>query len=55
MEDAVGAEERAYWALEAQRRTLDVEAARARNDAPHLLAEALLRLREAKERLATLE
>lgn len=54
MDDAIIAEEQAYWALEVQRRTTDVEAARARGDAPHLLAGAELRLREANERLAAI-
>ncbi|RYY05509.1 MAG: hypothetical protein EON55_26320 [Alphaproteobacteria bacterium] len=54
MDDAIIAEERAYWTLEVQRRTTDVEAARARGDAPHLLAGAELRLREAAERLAAM-
>ncbi len=54
MNDALIAEERAYWAMEVQRRTTDVEAARGHGDAPHLLAGAELRLREAVERLAAM-
>ncbi len=54
MDDAITAEERAYWTLEVQRRTIDVEAARTRGDAPHLLAGAEVRLREAVERLAAM-
>lgn len=52
MDDAVVAEERAYWINEVRLRGLDVEAARMRGDAPHILAGATLRLREAEERLA---
>lgn len=37
MDDAIGAQERAYWVREVLRRTLDLEAARNRSDAPHLL------------------
>lgn len=48
---AIIAEERAYWTAQVQGRTADVEAARARGGAPHLLAGAELRLREATERL----
>ena len=51
MEDAFSVEEKAYWTCEAQRRSPDVEAARARGDAQYLLAGAELRLREATERL----
>jgi len=54
MDEAIIAEERAYWDLEVQRRTIDVEAARARGDAPHRLAGAEVRLREAVERLAAM-
>lgn len=54
MNDAIIAEEHAYWTAEVQSRTADVEAARARGDAPHLLAGAELRLREAVERLAAM-
>lgn len=52
MTDTVAAEEKAYWTNEARLRGLDVEAARRRGDAAHLLAGAALRLREAEERLA---
>lgn len=55
MDDAIIAEERAYWTVEVQRRTTDVEAARARGDAPHLLAGAELRLKEAVDRLAAMQ
>jgi len=54
MNDAIIAEERAYWMVEVQRRTTAVEAARARGDAPNLLAGAELRLKEAVERLAAM-
>jgi hypothetical protein len=54
MDEAIIAEERAYWDLEVQRRTIDVEAARARGDAPHRLAGAEVRLKEAVERLAAM-
>lgn len=52
MDNTVAAEERAYWINEVRLRTLDVRAARMRDDAPHVLAGATLRLREAEERLA---
>lgn len=55
MDDAIINEERAYWTLEVKRRTTDLEAARARSDAPHLLAGTELRLREAVERLAAMQ
>ena len=55
MDDAIVAEERAYWVKEAQRRTHDLEVARDRSDAPHLLAGLQLRLKEANERLAALQ
>lgn len=54
MDEKTGAEELAYWVKERERRTRDVEAAEARQDAPHLLAGAQLRLREANERLRAL-
>lgn len=54
MDEGVDDEERAYWVREAQHRAADVDAAHARSDPPHLLAGALLRLKEAKERLAAM-
>ena len=54
MDEAIIAEERVYWDLEVQRRTIDVEAARAGAAAPHLLAGAEVRLKEAVERLAAM-
>lgn len=52
MDGDVSDEERAYWIAEEQSRSLEVEASKSRGDAPHLLAGAKLRVREAKDRLA---
>lgn len=49
------AEELAYWTREAEDRGRDVVTARARRDSPHLVTGTELRLKEARERLATLE
>lgn len=54
MDDAIAAEERAYWEQEARTRARDVEAASLRGDAPHVVAAAKLRLREATDRLAAM-
>lgn len=54
MKQAVSKDERAYWLAEEKSRALEVEAARASGDAPHVLAGAELRLREARERLTAM-
>lgn len=55
MDDTVREEERAYWEREVQRRSQDVEDSRARGDPPYVLAAAVLRLKEANERLMGLQ
>ena len=55
MDGTVSEQERAYWTAEEQSRALELKAANVRGDAPHLLAGAELRLREAKERLAAMQ
>lgn len=52
MNEALAAEEKAYWTEERRRRSAEFETARASGDLPHVLAAARIRLREADERLA---
>lgn len=54
MDRTIKAQERACWERELASRARDLETARARGDAAHLVAAAQLRVREADERLTAM-